>query len=191
MVDLALTKTLDTLPPYTVDKEVTFSVMVTNEGGVDATGVEVKDFNWTSNLEYVRDDSGGVHQLDPDNPASGDYVVIWDVGDLLAGASRTMHITFKIIGSYDFENQAEIYACDQQDVDSTPNNGWVLVFDPPLPAHFEDDIDDAGGAPPTAVTLSSFAAKSTAGGSASPVWPGLAGLTVLAAGSLFWKKRRS
>ncbi|MGA9350608.1 MAG: hypothetical protein WBW48_17645 [Anaerolineae bacterium] len=42
---------------------------------------------------------------------------------------------------------------------------------------------------PTAVTLSSFAAKSSAGGSASPLWLGLAGLTVLAAGSLFWAKR--
>lgn len=42
---------------------------------------------------------------------------------------------------------------------------------------------------PTAVTLSSFDAKS-AGGSASALWLGLAG-TVLAAGSLFWVKRRS
>ena len=44
---------------------------------------------------------------------------------------------------------------------------------------------------PTAVTLSSFAAESTAGGSASWLWLGLVGLTVLAAGSLFWAKRRA
>ena len=45
---------------------------------------------------------------------------------------------------------------------------------------------------PTAVTLSSFAAKSSAGGLASGLWLGLAGLTVLiAAGSLFWAKRRA
>jgi hypothetical protein len=43
---------------------------------------------------------------------------------------------------------------------------------------------------PTAVTLSSLAAKSSAGGSASPLWLGLVGLTMLAAGSLFWAKRR-
>lgn len=42
---------------------------------------------------------------------------------------------------------------------------------------------------PTAVALSSFAAK--AGDLASPLWLGLAGLTVLAAGTLFWAKRRS
>ena len=44
---------------------------------------------------------------------------------------------------------------------------------------------------PTAVTLSSFAAKSSAGGWASPLWLGLAGLTVVVAGSLFWAKRRA
>ncbi len=52
---------------------------------------------------------------------------------------------------------------------------------------------DAGlkaGGTPTAVTLSSFAAKSSAGGVASPLWLGLAGLTVVSAGSLFWTKRR-
>lgn len=43
--------------------------------------------------------------------------------------------------------------------------------------------------PPTAVTLSSFAAQSSAGSSASRLWLGLAGLTVLAVGSVFWTKR--
>lgn len=43
----------------------------------------------------------------------------------------------------------------------------------------------------TAVTLSSFDAKSSAGGPVSPLWLGLAGLTVLAAGSLAWAKRRA
>ena len=51
------------------------------------------------------------------------------------------------------------------------------------------DFGVVAGAPPTAVTLSSFAAESSAGGSASRLWLGFAGL-VLAAGSLFWVKRR-
>jgi LPXTG-motif cell wall-anchored protein len=45
--------------------------------------------------------------------------------------------------------------------------------------------------PPTAVTLFSFAVNSGAGGSVNPLWLGLAGLTMLAAGSLFWVKRRA
>ena len=44
---------------------------------------------------------------------------------------------------------------------------------------------------PTAVTLSSFAARSSAGGPAGGLWLGLAGLTVLASGGLFWAKRRA
>jgi hypothetical protein len=49
-------------------------------------------------------------------------------------------------------------------------------------------IGDAG---PTVITLSSFAARSSAGGSVSPLWLGLAGLTVLSAGSFVWTKRRT
>lgn len=48
------------------------------------------------------------------------------------------------------------------------------------------------GGQPTVVTLSSLTARSSAGGSASGLWLGLTGLTVLvAAGSLFWAKRRA
>jgi len=47
--------------------------------------------------------------------------------------------------------------------------------------------DCAGG--PTAVTLSSFDARSSTGGLASGLWLGLAGLA-LAASGLFWMKRR-
>ncbi len=53
------------------------------------------------------------------------------------------------------------------------------------------DFGVVSGTPPTAVTLSSFAAKSGVDGSASPLWLGLAGFAVLAAGSLFWAKRRA
>ncbi len=54
---------------------------------------------------------------------------------------------------------------------------------------FSIDFGYEPGAPPTVVTISSFAANSNTGGSVNPLWPGLAG-TVLAAGSLFWVKRR-
>jgi hypothetical protein len=53
----------------------------------------------------------------------------------------------------------------------------------------EDSMEATGV--PTAVTLSSFAGRSSAGGSASGLWLGVAGLTVLAAGSLFRAKRRA
>ena len=73
------------------------------------------------------------------------------------------------------------------DFDNTTHTSWTVT----LAAGKEDLTIDAGveyTGPPTAVTLSSFAAKSSAGGSASGLWLGLVGLTVLAAG--FWVKRR-
>ena len=51
-----------------------------------------------------------------------------------------------------------------------------------------DSVEEVG---PTVITLSVLDAKSSAGGSANWLWLGLAGLTVLAAGSLFWTKRQA
>jgi TQXA domain-containing protein len=45
--------------------------------------------------------------------------------------------------------------------------------------------------PPTVITLSSFAAKSSAGGSSNWLWLGLVSLPVLAAGSSRWIRRQS
>ena len=56
---------------------------------------------------------------------------------------------------------------------------------------FSFDFGYVAESDPTAVTLSSFAAKPNAGGAVSPLWLGVAGVTVLVAGSLFWKKRRA
>ena len=56
---------------------------------------------------------------------------------------------------------------------------------------FSIDFGYVATSKPTAVTLSSFAAKSSAGGSTNWLWLGLAGLTVLVAGSMFWAKRRA
>jgi len=55
---------------------------------------------------------------------------------------------------------------------------------------FSFDFGYVAESTPTAVTLSSFAARSSAGGAVSPLWLGMAGL-MLASGSLFWKKRRA
>jgi hypothetical protein len=56
---------------------------------------------------------------------------------------------------------------------------------------FSFDFGYVYAGPPTVVTLSSFAAKPSAGGAIRPLWVGMAGLTVLAAGSLCWAKRRT
>ena len=78
-----------------------------------------------------------------------------------------------------FENNAEIYGpLYYSDTDSTPQN-----YDPS-----EDDYCVASGnAKPTAVVLSSFAARSRAPG---PLLLGLAGVTAFAVAGVAWVRRR-
>jgi uncharacterized repeat protein (TIGR01451 family) len=122
VVDLWLTKTVDNATPALGDT-VVFTVTVTNDGPATATNVAVGDI-LPPELPYVSDDSGGSY-----DSISG----VWIVGTLTPGTSATLHITAQVpfLGTY--TNIAEVIACDQQDLDSTPNN-----HDPS-----EDDQDSA------------------------------------------------
>jgi uncharacterized repeat protein (TIGR01451 family) len=172
-VDLELTKVVDNSSPAVGD-QVTFTITVTNKGPNEATGVQVQDIDRSGPLNYV----GYNASVGTYNPST----LVWDIGSLAKDASATLELTADVTGTGSFENIAEVIACDQYDIDSTPNNY------PPD----EDDSDSAGGnANPTAVTLSSFGAGSSAGGLARPLWLGLVGLTLVAAGSLFWARRRA
>jgi len=164
--DLGLTKVVDNDSPN-VDDKVMFTITITNLGSSDATNVEVEDqWNPSAALSYLSHSASAGTTYD-----SG--TGIWDVGTLAVGISATLHITATVDVEGDFNNIAQVHASDQHD----PND--------------ENDLAEAGGsAGPTAVTLSSFRTKSSAGDSTSGLWLGLVGVTVLAAGSLFWAKRR-
>ena len=98
-------------------------------------------------------------------------------------ASATLYITATVMEDGYFENIAEVYACNEPDKDSTPNN---------YPTKIEDDNGAAtGDAYPTAVTLSSFVAKSSVGLEASFVWPWLVGVATLATGGVLWARWRA
>jgi hypothetical protein len=77
---------------------------------------------------------------------------------------------------------------NMQWVSTTGNNPFRLTY--PGGDVFSIDFGYVAESTPTAVTLSSFIAKSSAGGPVSPLWLGLVGLTVLVAGCLFWANRR-
>ena len=121
-LDLWLVKTVDNSTPN-LGGNVVFTITVTNDGPNTATNVAVGDI-LPSGLTYVSDDGGGNY----DN-ISG----IWTVGTLTLGNSATLHITAQAPNIGTFKNTAEVTACDQHDLDSTPNN-----HDPT-----EDDQDSA------------------------------------------------
>jgi hypothetical protein len=111
-----------------------------------------------------------------------------------------------------------IYLFDMETLGLGPGEYWVCVDEstlPPVPVgkdrwalttvakgnpqqvpyngtdDFSFDFGYVAEGGPTAVTLSSLAARPGGGGSASRLWLGLAGLAVVVAGSLFWTKRRT
>ncbi len=138
------------------------------ESGLD--GVTVKLYDSSHNPKGTTTTSGGGFYSFT-NLTPGDY-----------------YVEFVEPTDYDFTDQDQ--GSDAADSDADPTTGKTAVttlISGETDLTWDAGLEYTGG--PTAVTLSSFAAKPSAGGSVSPLWLGLAGLT-MAAGSLFWTKRR-
>ncbi|WP_264551163.1 PKD domain-containing protein [Flavobacterium sp. N2038] len=117
--DLSLTKTVNNATPL-VGSQVTFEVIVTNNGPQNNTGVQVTDLlpsGYTFNGFTI---STGTY-----NPTTG----IWTVGNLINGKSETLQITGTVNLTGDYLNIAEVTAADLPDPDSTPNNGVTTEDD--------------------------------------------------------------
>lgn len=109
--DLSLIKTVDNTTPD-VGSTVTFSLILTNDGLSDATGVVVSD-DLPSGYTYVSDDSGGTY-----SSANG----LWNVGTIANGSSVALNIATQVNASGNYTNTAEVIAVIQSDPDSTPGN---------------------------------------------------------------------
>ncbi len=116
--DISVTKTADNLSPNEGDT-VTFTIVLTNNGPDDATGVTMTDLLPTG-ITYSTDTSGGTY-----NPATG----IWTVGTLAAGASATLTITATVntgTGGTTITNTASVTA-DQPDPNTANNSSSVSL----------------------------------------------------------------
>jgi uncharacterized repeat protein (TIGR01451 family) len=107
MADLELSKSINDMTA-TVGSNVVFTVVVTNTGTGDATGVTVKD-ELPAGFTYG-DSSGGY-----DNGTG-----IWTIGNLANGASATLLITGTFSQTGDYTNYAQVWSSHQSDPDSTP-----------------------------------------------------------------------
>ena len=131
--DLTLDKSVDNEFPDVLDT-ITFTLILTNEGPSDATGIVVLD-ELPTGYTYVSDDSGGNY-----NPANG----AWNVGTLPAGNNAALNISVQVNPSGNYSNSAEVLAVVQLDPDSTPGNN-----DPT-----EDDQDIQSTTPRTVTDIS-------------------------------------
>ncbi|WP_430451466.1 DUF11 domain-containing protein [Rhodopirellula europaea] len=116
--DLELTKTLITTEP-TLNENVVFDVVVTNNGPDPATGIVVTDRIPTGIINTTGTTSTGTF-----TPGTG----LWTIPSLAVGASATLRLTGQLDSLDPQTNVAEITAAEQLDTDS-PRDNNVLADD--------------------------------------------------------------
>ena len=128
--DLQIQKTVDadTVKPGDVD---TYTIVVSNDGPADATGVQVEDV-LPAGLDFV--------SAHADRGSYDDESGIWSVGDLPVGASATLELRTRVAGNPapQIVNSASVVGLDQ--TDPTPANdvasatvevlGAIPILDP-------------------------------------------------------------
>lgn len=150
--DLALVKRLDLVTnpgPFGPDSTVTFSIEVYNQGDIDATDVEVKD--------YVPSGLTLAPASAPDWTMDADTAVLTTPFSLAAGDSLTLSISFIIDNGFmgdTLTNRAEISNFDDDndpltdppvDEDSTPNDNGDDDPEVNTPDEYADDGDGTPG----------------------------------------------
>ncbi|WP_417353157.1 PKD domain-containing protein, partial [Flavobacterium alkalisoli] len=113
IADLSITKAVSNTTPL-VGSQVTFAVVVTNDGPQDASGVQVTDLLPNGYVYNLFTASSGTY-----NSTTG----VWNIGTLTSGDSETLILAVTVNTTGDYVNIAEVTASDLPDPDSTPNNG--------------------------------------------------------------------
>ncbi|SOD82256.1 sialate O-acetylesterase [Spirosoma fluviale] len=98
-----------------VDQTVEVSLLVQNQGGLEATNVVVSN-PLPSGFQFVSSASGM-------SVSSG--VVTGKIQKITAGGLSTLKFVVKVLKSGTFTNQAQITSADQPDSDSIPGNGYT------------------------------------------------------------------
>ena len=132
-IDVSLDKSVSNETPD-VNTNITFTIVVTNQGPSGATNLQVLDL-LPSGYTYVSDDAAGAY-----NDATGN----WNIGSLASGASISLNIVANVNTTGDYVNVAEVISHTELDIDSTPNNNLIS----------EDDQDQAVVVPRPLVDIS-------------------------------------
>ena len=116
LVDLSLTKTVNQKKSKVGDI-ITYTITLKNEGQNPATGVSVKDFMPAGVLYQSYTSSAGTY----DNITG-----LWTIGNVALNQTLTLKITIKALAQGTFFNRAEIWTCNEQDVDSEVANSPLI-----------------------------------------------------------------
>lgn len=148
--DLSLLKTVANASPN-VGENAVFTIVVTNNGPSNATGVVVTD-QLPSGYSFV----SAVPSVGTYDSNSGG----WSVGNLANSASATLTITARVLASGNYNNVAEVTGADQFDPNSIPGNNNPLENDQSAVVVTPVNVSDL-------VTVKTVSAVTVAGISAS------------------------
>lgn len=113
VADLSLTTTVDNATPN-VGGNVNFTIVLSNAGPSAATGVVVSD-PLPAGLTFI---ASSTTQGSYDSTTGA-----WTVGTVANGRNATLQILAKVTTTGVKTNTAQVFASEQSDSDSTPNNG--------------------------------------------------------------------
>ncbi|MRX68642.1 DUF11 domain-containing protein, partial [Flavobacterium resistens] len=147
--DLSLTKTVNNATPL-VGSQVTFEVIVTNNGPQNTAGVEITDLLPSGYTFSNYTATKGTY-----NKTTGK----WAIGSLINGDSQTLQVTAFVNAIGNYNNIAEVTASNLLDPNSTPNNGIAT----------EDDYAEATTSPVVPMADLSLT-KSVLGSNLSPIF---------------------
>jgi len=113
-VDLSLTKSISQVDATPIiGSQVTYTIAITNEGTADATGVIVQDILPEQLTFFSSQATSGVYI-----PSSSN----WTIGNIDFSETYTLSIVATINAIGNITNVAQVIACNETDLDSTPGN---------------------------------------------------------------------
>jgi uncharacterized repeat protein (TIGR01451 family) len=132
--DVSITKRVLESAPFNLGQNISYEVVVRNDGPTAATGVSVTDVMPTG-VTYLSDNAAGTY-----NAAT--RVVTFPAGSLAVGGTKNIIITARLDSLTPGRNSVQVAAMDQADADSTPGNDVD-------PSKSNEDDDASVGLPPT------------------------------------------
>ncbi len=116
--DLSLVKSVASMGPYMQGSDVTFTIVVSNDGTIAANNTQVTDAA-PAGLTYVDSDAGT--NANVTETTNG----VFEIASIAASGSETINVTYQIDPTFmgtTITNVAQITADDGDDVDSDPDS---------------------------------------------------------------------
>jgi gliding motility-associated-like protein/uncharacterized repeat protein (TIGR01451 family) len=115
--DLSIVKAVNNTTPI-IGNSVVFTIVATNNGPINATGVAVNDVLQNGYSYVASSATAGIY-----NPSTG----VWTIGNMNNGSSEVLTVTVTVIGNGNYVNTAIIYG-NEPDLNMANNVSSIETF---------------------------------------------------------------